>query len=245
MKALTLLTALLACAPALAQPSRENLLLGGIGVGAVRSPYRGMDAKTRVLPMVVYENAWVSVALPSVDIKLGQAGPVSFRLRTRYGFDGYKPKDSDYFSGMERRKDSLWLGPVAAWNTGVGTVSFQLLGDTLGHSKATQWELQYDRRIDFGPLAVTPRVAIHGLDRNYVDYYYGVRASEATSARPAFNGDSAYETEVGVRLTYRLDDRQTLMADLGGTRLGQEIRRSPLLARGYRASMFTGYVYRF
>ncbi|RZL87198.1 MAG: MipA/OmpV family protein, partial [Variovorax sp.] len=173
------------------------------------------------------------------------AGPVSFRLRTRYGFDGYKPDDSDYLRGMERRKDSLWLGPAAAWNTGMGTLSFQWLGDTLGHSKATQWELQYDKRLDFGPLAVTPRVALHGLDRKYVDYHYGVRAAEATADRPAFAGERAYETEVGVRLTYRLDDRQTLLADFGGRRLGEEIRRSPLLARGYRASVFTGYAYRF
>jgi outer membrane scaffolding protein for murein synthesis (MipA/OmpV family) len=244
-KALTLTATLAVALPTLAQPAREPLLLGGAGVGVQRSPYRGVDAKTRLLPLIVYENAWVSVALPSVDVKLTEAGPVALRLRARYGFDGYKASDSDFLAGMERRKGSLWLGPAAIWDTGLGELSFQWLGDTLGNSKGSQWELQYDKRLDFGALALTPRVAVQGVDRKYVDYYYGVRASEATAARPAYVGQSGRQVEVGLRMSYRLDERQTLFADLSGTRLGTAIEKSPLLERRYSAGAFAGWLYRF
>lgn len=245
-KALPLAAALLIGAPALAQSKPDSLLLGGIGVGVQRSPYRGVDNKTRVLPLIVYENAWVSVALPNVDFKLTEVGPVALRLRMRYGFDGYEAKDSPFLAGMERRKDSLWLGPAAVWDLGgAGELSFQWLGDTLGHSKGSQWELQYEKRLDLGAFALTPRLGVQGVDRKYVDYYYGVRAAEATAARPVYAGTRSHQLEVGLRLSYQIDDRQTVFADVSGQKLGNEMKRSPLLERGYRTGLFAGYAYRF
>ncbi len=96
--AISLLTAL----PALAQATPpeagppDSVTIAGLGGGAVREPYRGMKTRTRVLPLLIYENRWVSVALPTVDVKLGHTGPVSWRLRTRFGFDGYQAKDSAF-----------------------------------------------------------------------------------------------------------------------------------------------------
>ena len=243
--ALRLLAALLITTPALAEEAQEPLLLAGIGAGAERLPYRGVETRKRVLPLVTYENAWVSVALPTVDLKLTEVGPVGLRLRTRFGFEGYKASDSPYLAGMDKRKGSLWLGPAAVWDSPVGEFSAEWVGDTMGHSKGSQWQLQYEKRFDIGALALTPRVAVHGVDRKYVDYYYGVRAGEATAARPAYLGGSTRQTEVGLRLTYRLDESQMLFADVAGTQLGKAVEKSPLLDRRYQASAFAGWLYRF
>ena len=242
-KALPAAAALLVAAPALAQ--QPPLLLGGLGVGVSQTPYRGVDPRTRVLPMLVYENAWRSVALPTASVKLGEFGPVALRLRTRYGFEGYEADDSPDLVGMAERKGSLWLGPAALWRSPVGDWSLSWLGDTLGHSKGSQWQLQYEKRFESGDLALTPRIALHGLDRKYVDYYYGVRANEATAARPPHAGDSTLQTELGLRLSWRLGERDSAFADLSGTRLGGAVARSPLLERRYQAGFFAGYLYRF
>jgi len=249
--ALRLVAALLIAPPALAQNNPPDggqpasLTIAGIGAGAVREPYRGVGTKARVLPLLIYENDWVSVALPTVDVKLGSTGPVSWRLRTRLGFDGYKAKDSDFLRGMERRKESLWLGGAAIWDSELGELSLEAVGDALGNSKGRIFSLQYEKRLDFGDLAVTPRVGLRGVDKKYVDYYFGVRAPEATALRPVYVGDSATQTEVGLRLTYATGTNEMLFADVSGMKLGRPVENSPLVERRYQASVFAGWLYRF
>ncbi|KQW51745.1 MULTISPECIES: MipA/OmpV family protein [unclassified Roseateles] len=245
-----LAAALLITTPALAQntppdgsPSSVTLL--GIGAGVSLEPYRGVDTKARVLPLLIYENKWVAVALPTLDLKLGNTGPVSYRLRTRFGFDGYKAKDSDFLSGMERRKESLWLGAAASWDTGIGEVSLEVLGDAMGNSKGRMVSLEFEKRFDLGDLAITPRFGVRSVDRKYVDYYFGVKPTEAVSGRPVYMGKSTTQAEGGLRFTYATGPRETLFLDVSGRMLGSAIEDSPLVERRYQASLFAGWLYRF
>lgn len=247
-KALPLTAALLIALPAmpaLADEPEEPLLLGGIVAGVDRQPYRDMDARKRVLPLLIYENDWVSVALPTLDLKLARFGDVSLRLRSRFGFEGYAAKDSSYLAGMDKRKGSLWLGAAAVWDSPLGELSFDWVADTLGHSKGNIWQLQFERRFEFGAVALTPRLGVRGVDRKYADYYYGVKPGEALAGRPVFVGDGARQTELGLRMSYQVSERGMLFADASALKLGKAIERSPLLQRRQHAGLFAGYLYRF
>jgi len=156
----------------------------GLGLGYERSAYRAFDDKARLLPVLMYESCWISVAGPGLDLKLlPETGPWSLRLRSRYGFEGYEAKDSPQLAGMAERKGGVWLGGALGWQGGLGRVSAELLGDASGHSKGRQLRLQWERRHAFGRVDLTPRVAAVSLDRRYVDYYYGVRAGEARAVQ--------------------------------------------------------------
>ncbi|HEY0956701.1 MAG TPA: MipA/OmpV family protein [Roseateles sp.] len=243
---LRLAAALTVSSPALAQNGPpSSLTIAGVGAGATLEPYRGVDTKARVLPLLIYENEWVSVALPSVGLKLGSTGPVKYRLTGRFGFDGYKAKDSDYLRGMDRRKESLWVGGAAIWDTGMGELSLELQGDALGHSKGRMISLEYERRFDFGDLAVTPRLGVRNVDRKYVDYYFGVKPTEALTGRPVYLGKSTTQTEGGLRFTYATSRNETLFLDVSGRLLGKAVEDSPLVERSYQASLFAGWMYRF
>jgi MipA family protein len=217
----------------------------GLGVGFERKAYRDFDNKVRALPLLMYENRWVAVGGPGIDLKLPSAGPLSFRLRARYTFDGYEDDDSPYLAGMAERKGGLWLGAAAQWRGELGTLSAELLGDASGHSEGRQFKLQLDRRFQSGAFDLTPRVAAISLDRKYVDYYYGVRTGEAVSGRTAYAGSSAVNMELGLRLGYSLAPGQQLFLDLSGTRLGSGIKDSPLLERSSETGLRVGYLYRF
>ena len=217
----------------------------GLAVGADRKPYRDFDDKVQPLPLLTYENRWISIAGPGVDFKLPSAGPVGLRLRSRFGFEGYEAKDSPWLAGMQERKSSLWLGAAATWDTGPVQLSAELLADASGHSKGRQFSLQAERRFQVGAWDITPRLSVQQQDRKYVDYYYGVGGHEARLARPAYEGSSAVNLQAGVRVGYALAPRQWMFVDVSSTRLGSAIKNSPLVNKSSQPAVVAGYLYRF
>jgi outer membrane protein len=217
----------------------------GLAVGTERQPYRGIDNKTVGVPLVSYENKWVSISGLSADLKLPSAGPVSFRLRARYSLEGYEASDSPFLAGMDERKDGLWLGGAAVWRNDIANLSAELLGDASGNSKGSKFRLMVDRRFQAGSFDITPRLAATRLDEKYVSYYYGVNAAEVRAGRPFYQGGSAVNLEAGLRVGYALAPRQTLFLDLSSTRLGSSIKDSPLVERSSQSGVRVGYLYRF
>lgn len=218
----------------------------GVGVGTERKPYRDIGTETRVLPLISFENRWVSFLGANLDLKLPSAGPVSFRLRARYALgDGYEASDSPFLAGMEERKGSLWLGGAVMWRTDFANLSAELLGDASGNSKGTRFKLGIDRRFQYGAFDFTPRLAANWMDRKYVAYYYGVNASEVRADRPLYEGDATVNVEAGLRIGYALAPKQSIFLDLSTTRLGSNIKDSPLVDRSSQTGVRVGYLYRF
>ncbi|MDH0864322.1 MipA/OmpV family protein [Mitsuaria sp. GD03876] len=217
----------------------------GLTVGLDRKPYRDFDDETQVLPLLVYENRWVRVAGPTLDLKLLGRESWTAGLRLRYAGDGYEADDSPFLQGMAERKSSFWLGGAAAWRTGWATLSAEVLGDASGHSKGTRMSLGVERRFSAGAFDLTPRVVGHRVDRKFVDYYYGVRAEEATARRAAHAGAASTNLELGLRVGYAIAPRHRLSLDLSTTRLGDAIQDSPLVERRRQDSARLSYLYLF
>lgn len=225
---------------------RPDVLWGmGLGVDVHQRPYRGVDNETWAIPLIYYETTWMRLIGPNVELKLPSAGPVALRLKARYSLNGYEASDSPNLRGMDERKDGFWLGGEALWRAPWVNLSAELLGDASGYSEGLQFKLQADRRWGWGRFHLTPRLAAIQLDRAYVDYYYGVNASEVANGRPRYEGDATTNVELGVRVDYSLRPTQNLFLDLRGTRLGDAITDSPLVDRSSPVGLVLGYLYRF
>ena len=217
----------------------------GLGVGVERQPYAGVGTKTQAMPLVFFENRYLRVRGPTVDLKLSSAGPVSFALRLRYATDGYKESDAPILSGMDKRKGGLMAGGEASWRSSLGVVSAELLGDVSGASHGEQFKLGYDKPLRLGMFSVTPHIAAVWLDRKTVDYYYGVTAAEARVGRAQYSGIGTVNAEIGVRTGYAVAPNQIVTLDVGATLYGSAIKNSPLVDRSTQASVRLGYLYRF
>jgi MipA family protein len=216
----------------------------GLGVGTERALYRDFRNKAQGLPLIYFENRWISILGPSLDIKLPSVGPVSFSLRARYAGEGYESKDSPYLAGMDDRKASLWTGGAATWRTDVLNVTGELLSAT-GKSKGQKIKLQVDRRFQRGAFDFAPRLAAHWADRKYVDYNYGVRSSEALPQRRAYQGDASVNVELGLSMGYAIAPRQSMFLDISTTHFGRGIKNSPLVDRSSTNGVRLGYMYLF
>lgn len=217
----------------------------GVGVASFDRPYRGDSREHKVLPFLVYESERISVRMNQADLKVASMGSLTLKLRGRYAFgEGYKPADSDYLTGMAKRKGSAWFGAAADWQTPLVNLHAELLATPM-HSKGRRVTVGLDRRFSLGHFGLTPRLNATWLDRDYVDYYYGVRSSEATLARPAYSGSSTRNVELGLQASYEVTPRQSVILDVSTTRFGGGITASPLVDRSRQDSASIRYLVRF
>ncbi|APC19676.1 hypothetical protein BLL42_28380 (plasmid) [Pseudomonas frederiksbergensis] len=207
--------------------------------------YRDFDDKVRGFPVVTYEGEYIHVFGSGVDLKLPSVGPVTFRLRGKYISEGYESGDSSFLRGMSDRDSSFWVGGVATWRSELVRLSAEVLTDAMNNSKGSRAKLQIDHRFSAGAFGFTPRLVAEWVDKNYVDYYYGVAAGEVIGGRQRYQGDSTVNTEAGIRMDWLLAINHSVFFDLGATRMGGAIKDSPLVEKDTQYGVGFGYFYRF
>jgi len=222
----------------------------GLGVASRQLPYAGVERDNTAVPLLYFENRWVRVAGANAELKLLHKAftptqAMTAGLRLKYEDEGYEAKDSTHLSGMEERKGGFWGGVVATWRSPIAQFSAEWVADISGNSKGQKLQLQVDRRFAWSNFSLTPRVQAKWLDKKYVDYYFGVRASEATLGRAAYAGQSAMAVEAGLRMDYTVNSKHSVFLDLSATRLPDEIKLSPIVDRGNSSRVAVGYMYRF
>ncbi len=218
----------------------------GLSLGYERQPYRDFEQKAVPLPVLLYENRWVRVAGPTLDLKLLSDTHWSAGLRLRLASEGYEAKDSPFLVGMAERKSSLWLGGSASWRSEGVTVTGEVLADASNRSQGARASLGLERQMQTGGgIAITPRLVVHHLDERHVHYYYGVGVREALAIRPTYQGRSTTSIEAGLRIGYALAPRQRLSLDVSSTRLGSGIRDSPLVDRSRSDSARLSFLHLF
>ena len=179
-----------------AQSNDENRTRYGIGAVVLidKDGYRDVGSETRVLPGLSIQNKWVSLYGPQLDLKLLGNDKRSWWVgpRIEYRFDGYEQKDGAVFRGMANRKGGVFLGVAGEVDLGS---DFELEADYVrasgrdgGFERGAVASLQLSRTYRNGPWSWAPRIGMEYLSSSYVDYYYGVRATEATPTRPAYAG---------------------------------------------------------
>ena len=244
----------LLCLPLCAQQSdHEQGSTWGLGLGVVSSQkaYTDMDHDSSVIPFISYENEYIEVLGPNLKYKLpsfelNNSNKFNFNLVGEYDFSDNDPDETPILNGMEERKGGFCLGTQAEWQNEFVNVSLEFLTEAAGDSDGSMFNLGFERTWHIGDsYMLTPRVVFSWVDKNYVDYYYGVRADEVRSDRAFYQGEAGLNTEVGVRGIYMIDQKQMIMLDLAVISLATEIKDSPLVDSSTESRVILGYIYRF
>jgi outer membrane protein len=226
----------------------------GLGVAGLsqQQSYAGIDRNNIAIPLIYFENRWVELMGPWLDIKLpgfewGEDQELKFAIRTQlFGFDGYKAKDAPILSGMAERKSGIFAGPSFKWSNPIVDVFGEWQFDAAGNSKGQRMSLGIERQFHFGDrFMLTPGITASWLDDKYANYYYGVRSTEARAGRPAYSAGSTVNTEFSLRADYFFDQRQAVFLQAGYTALGSKLEDSPLTDRSGETMVLFGYLYRF
>ncbi|EKE84194.1 MipA/OmpV family protein [Idiomarina xiamenensis] len=235
--------------PAQAQQDDSQETQWGLGVGAgiKQKEYQGDDSQSRIIPVLYAENRWLRLIGPNLDIKLASFADVSFNVRAKFALgDGYEAEDSWLLTGMAERKASIWLGPQATWQTAIGDFSAELLTDTMSHSEGLQASLSYGKTFAMNQhWSIEPKLKLTWLNDDYVDYYYGVSAAEATPERAFYTADASLNYSAEVAFHYQLDRRHRFSFAASYTQLGSDIKDSPIVDQSGLGQVAFIYLYRF
>ena len=239
--------------PVLADDNDDDQTRTRYSVGAAlllaKEGYRGVARESVLIPGLSIQNKWVNLFGPQLDLRLIGDERRSWWLgpRIEYRFDGYEKADSAVFSGMADRKGGLFYGLAGSVELGHGV---ELEADYVkaaskeaGFSRGAVASLQLSRTYSHGPWAFVPRVGLEYQSSRYVDYYYGVRPSEATAARPSFTGKGSWSPEAGLLIRYRASPRQFVFANVNYERYANEIKNSPLINASGIPQLILGYQY--
>lgn len=243
-------------APADAGPPEEEpksfswgLLVAGI---TQQQPYAGIKRFNFGIPLLYFENRWVQLLGPRLDVKApefkwGKDQELSFGLGVNlFGFNGYKPADAPILNGMEERKNGIFAGPFAKWKNPFATVTAEWMLDASRNSKGQRFSVGVERSFGIGQrVMLTPGLNLTALDGKYADYYYGVRGAEARADRRAYVAEGTTNVDFSLRADYMFSQKQALFGALQFTGLGASIKDSPLVDRSTETMIIVGYLFRF
>jgi outer membrane protein len=215
----------------------------GLGVLLAESPYIGVENDTYPVPIInlEYKNLFIDKDIFGYHLFKGDALYLSIIGAPR--FAGYDSGDSSALSGMQDRDSSLDAGFRLQLKGKITTFNLICVNDLLDEHQGQEISADLSMKMFDGLLM--PRVGIRWLSDDLVDYYYGVKGSEATATRPTYQPGSTVNYVVGLTIGVPLAESWTLVGDIQYEVFGSEIDDSPIVDEDGVFRYTAGIIYSF
>lgn len=226
------------------QSKKADGFVGG-GILFVSTPHTGVDPKAYLVPLFGYEGErfYLRGIFGGYRLFKGERWSLGPVLRPR--FEGYDAQDSAALVGMQDRDWSLDAGAEWSWLADWGLIGVSLVTDVLGRHHGQELELSYTARFSGAGFEFIPSAALRWRTDHLVDYYYGVRAEEATAGRPAYEGDDTITPAVRLAVRRKLSSKWSVLGAAQYEWLGSEITDSPIVEDSSTVSLMLGLTYAF
>ena len=217
----------------------------GAGAAVFSSPFKGADDIVVPVPYFGYEGDRLSIGPFNGSYRTASTSGVTVSAITMLRFQLTDPEDSPFLEGMSKRRATVEGGMAADLKAGPGAFRLEAQADLLGKHGGGQVSLGYGVGFPIGRLEVMSRAAVSWQSAELVDYYYGVRASEATAARPAYKAGDALVPSIGVDFSYPITRRTSLVAFTYAEFLPEAVTNSPIVSDKVAGQIIIGAIHRF
>jgi outer membrane protein len=221
-------------------------LVGDIGLGAysTRSIVRSKGDMLSTLPYADFEYGRLFARVDTFGIKMLPLGYGHLELAGRFSQDGFDT-DTPELHGLGKRETSVPLGIGTLQITPVGGIWINVFHDVRS-SRGEIAELIWGGEFKLSEVTFYPLLGAEFQSRQYVRYYYGISAQEALSSQYAiYQPGGSLNDFVGLIADIRLTDEYHLNCFIRHKWLGDAIRQSPLVSRGYLDTGYISLSYRF
>lgn len=215
--------------------------LYGIGLGLDQGIYKDFDTRVLPIPLIGYRGENLTVFGPFVNYNFYRHQGFEFSARLVPTFEGYDESDSEVFTGMQDRDFSLALGLGAAYQHNDLKLEVTTSHDVLSRSDGYEADISISKVYQFGMFFVEPSLSINYQDSHYVDYYYGVQQSEATSTRAQYSGKGSVNKAIGLSFMTPAYFGGMSMLSIENVWYGDAIADSPLTDSDSSIRMIMSY----
>ena len=225
----------------------EPELSWGVGLGIVSGDagYTQMGSDSMAVPIFLINYGKFYLMGPKFGYQLSSNDNYAFGLTGNYRLDGYEAEDSSFLMGMDDRDGTLDLGVEYSYDTGLGEIGIEVVADTMGTHEGYQADVSFSYPINFDNGQLSPYVGAEYRSDDLVDYYYGVKSTEATQTRQFYQADSAVNLVMGIRSTWFSGPHHRFVAMLQFTGFDDSVKDSPIVDADDAYNMIVGYAYVF
>lgn len=227
-----------------------------LGAGYVYSTpvYTGEDSTHLPMPFFSYLKGNLSIRglAASYTILKNDMFRVSLLLDPKFFSGGYEADDSLALIGMDERKGAITSGGHVDISLGPLSLGSKLVKDIIGVHGGLEAEVSlgadFPISVLFKKVPFTMIGASFGysyFDKSYNNYYYGVKASEATASRPLYVTTSSLAPWVSSFLRVQIAEKWTLMSIYKLEWLASEVRDSPIVDKKKKSSLIVFLNYKF
>lgn len=221
----------------------------GLAVRMERELYRGVGTEIEPTLFGRYENGRLEIlAYEGFYATLRLLGNewFSFSLSGSLQFEeGYDADDSDYFDGMDKIGTLYGAGIKlgAVWGNFEATLAVEQ--DVSGEHDGQEVEVSLFYNTVFAGFALRPGLSFTWMSSDVVDYFYGVSDAESRPDRPAYSPGSSFAIGVELMVQRPLGAGFTAVGLIEASRVGGEIKDSPLVDSDYEIEGTLGVMYSF
>lgn len=218
----------------------------GVGVSTSTSPYKGISSVTIPLPDIElsYKSAFIegiNMGYNFYDTKTLQIGVIVIPTLL-----GYKSKDSHYLSGMDNRDMSLESGLRMKYNFENSFLSSTVSQDITNTSDGYTFNAAYNYTLcETKNSALSLYAGLEYLSDKKSDYYYGVKAKEATLIRPSYHADGALNPFIGLTQIFAFSEKWSIIANVEYKQFDSTIYKSPIIDDHYQIASYLAVMYTF
>lgn len=211
------------------------------------SYYQGADEDYELLPLpiVEYKRFYVQGIDLGFHLYQGEDGK-DLAVEIEGSFDGYESSDASILSGMAERKAAWEAALVYKAGIGHGQLKTKLMWDVSDRHQGFSTRIMYER-----PLWMdqTHLVSWYGggeyWDRAKTNYYFGVKAFEASVNRPAYTAAESLNVFAGLNAIKQLSQTFSLLINAEYRLTSDAVAHSPLVDRNDQWSAYGGIFYSF
>lgn len=232
----------------MAASAHADPLTLGASVIYMQSPYKGGQDRYLPFPIVNYDSDNFYIHSLQAGYYLWKDRQDQLSLTVLGSPQQYDPDDNDDgdMKTLNKRHMTLMAGAsynhIAEW----GIVRTTLAGDVLNNSNGFIWDLAYLYRFELGDFSLTPGIGALWSSANQNRYYYGVSSAESSrSGLNRYHPDDSWSPYLQLGADYKINTNWR--ASLVGrySRLGSEVKDSPMVDNNSQLTVWTGVSYTF
>lgn len=215
-----------------------------------RSPFVGDRKETSTLPELSYEGERFSYLGGTLQYALspgdGRDIYLLGQMRQRQYYSASLDFDDDLgIDGMEDRDPAFELG--LGWENRMtwGQLILEGVFDVTGTHEGYELTAAYSYPTQSGRWMIAPVIGLQLQSSDLVNYYHGVRDSEAQDGRPAYGGDQAVNFLVSLMIGYSINARLLAVAGVEQLALDSSISDSPIVDENEVRKVTLGLIYTF